>query len=121
MTTSVVTGGAGFLGSHLCDDLLARGHRVICVDNLETGSLVNVEHIRSPNFVHLNLDIIDPFFIDERVDFVYHLASPASAPTARTTRLASPSFIAHVSFFRQRARSTAIPRSTRNPSPTGDT
>ena len=78
MTTSVVTGGAGFLGSHLCDDLLARGHRVICVDNLETGSLVNVEHIRSPNFVHLNLDIIDPFFIDERVDFVYHLASPAS-------------------------------------------
>jgi len=74
----VVTGGAGFLGSHLCDELLRRGHRVICVDNLETGSLANIEHIRSAEFVHLNLDIIEPYFIDEPVDFVYHLASPAS-------------------------------------------
>jgi dTDP-glucose 4,6-dehydratase len=73
-----VTGGAGFLGSHLCDELLSRGHRVICVDNLETGSLANIEHIRDPNFVHLNLDIIDPYFVDEPIDFVYHLASPAS-------------------------------------------
>jgi dTDP-glucose 4,6-dehydratase len=73
-----VTGGAGFLGSHLCDELLRRGHRVICVDNLETGTLANIEHIRTPDFVHLNLDIIDPYFVDERVDFVYHLASPAS-------------------------------------------
>ncbi|MHB1810780.1 MAG: NAD-dependent epimerase/dehydratase family protein, partial [Solirubrobacteraceae bacterium] len=48
MPTCLVTGGAGFLGSHLCDELLARGHRVICVDNLETGSLVNIEHIRDP-------------------------------------------------------------------------
>ena len=47
MPTSVVTGGAGFLGSHLCDALLAKGHRVICVDNLETGSLANIEHNRS--------------------------------------------------------------------------
>ena len=45
MPTSVVTGGAGFLGSHLCDRLLAEGHRVICVDNLETGSLENIAHI----------------------------------------------------------------------------
>jgi dTDP-glucose 4,6-dehydratase len=75
----VVTGGAGFLGSHLCDELLARGHRVICVDNLETGSLANIEHIRDPDrFMHLNLDIIDPYHVDEPVDFVYHLASPAS-------------------------------------------
>jgi dTDP-glucose 4,6-dehydratase len=74
----LVTGGAGFLGSHLCDELLRRGHRVVCVDNLETGSLVNIEHIRTPEFVHLNLDIIDPFFVDEDIDFVYHLASPAS-------------------------------------------
>ncbi|HVS29193.1 MAG TPA: UDP-glucuronic acid decarboxylase family protein [Solirubrobacteraceae bacterium] len=78
MSTCLVTGGAGFLGSHLCDELLRRGHRVICVDNLETGSLVNIEHIRSPDFVNLNVDIIEPFFVDEPVDFVYHLASPAS-------------------------------------------
>jgi dTDP-glucose 4,6-dehydratase len=78
MATCLVTGGAGFLGSHLCDELLRRGHRVICVDNLETGSLANIEHIRSPDFVHLNLDIIDPYHVDEPVDVVYHLASPAS-------------------------------------------
>jgi dTDP-glucose 4,6-dehydratase len=78
MPTSLVTGGAGFLGSHLCDELLSRGHRVICVDNLETGTLSNIEHIRSDDFVHLNLDIIEPYYVEERVDFVYHLASPAS-------------------------------------------
>src|SRR5205085_5452187 len=78
MATCLVTGGAGFLGSHLCDELLARGHRVICVDNLETGSLANIEHIRSERFLHLNLDIIEPYFVEEPVDFVYHLASPAS-------------------------------------------
>ena len=78
MATCLVTGGAGFLGSHLCDELLRRGHRVICVDNFETGSLANIEHIRADDFVHLNLDIIEPYFVDERIDFVYHLASPAS-------------------------------------------
>jgi dTDP-glucose 4,6-dehydratase len=78
MPTSLVTGGAGFLGSHLCDELLRRGHRVICVDNLETGTLANIEHIRTEQFVHLNLDIIEPYFVDEPIDFVYHLASPAS-------------------------------------------
>jgi dTDP-glucose 4,6-dehydratase len=79
MATCMVTGGAGFLGSHLCDELLTRGHRVICVDNLETGSLANIEHIRDPErFVHRNLDIIEPYLIEEPVDFVYHLASPAS-------------------------------------------
>jgi dTDP-glucose 4,6-dehydratase len=78
MATCVVTGGAGFLGSHLCDELLGRGHRVICVDNLETGTLTNIEHIRTERFFHLNVDIIDPYHIDEPVDFVYHLASPAS-------------------------------------------
>jgi dTDP-glucose 4,6-dehydratase len=78
MPTCLITGGAGFLGSHLSDELLRRGHRVLCVDNLETGSLANIEHIRSPDFVHLNLDIIEPYHIDEPVDVVYHLASPAS-------------------------------------------
>jgi dTDP-glucose 4,6-dehydratase len=78
MPTCLVTGGAGFLGSHLCDELLRRGHRVICVDNFETGSLGNIEHIRSDDFVNLNLDIIEPYFVEEPIDFVYHLASPAS-------------------------------------------
>ena len=73
-----MTGGAGFLGSHLCDALLARGNRVLCVDNLDTGSLVNIEHIRAPEFVHMNVDVTEPYFIDEPIDFVYHLASPAS-------------------------------------------
>jgi dTDP-glucose 4,6-dehydratase len=78
MPTSLITGGAGFLGSHLCDELLRRGHRVLCVDNLETGSLANIEHIRDPQFVHVNRDIIEPYSVDEPLDFVYHLASPAS-------------------------------------------
>jgi dTDP-glucose 4,6-dehydratase len=78
MSTCLVTGGAGFLGSHLCDELLRRGHRVICVDNLETGSLANIAHIRVPAFRHLNVDIIEPYEVDEAIDVVYHLASPAS-------------------------------------------
>jgi len=79
MPTCLVTGGAGFLGSHLCDELLARGHRVVCVDNLETGSLANIAHIRdSERFRFLHIDIIDPYYVDEPIDFVYHLASPAS-------------------------------------------
>jgi dTDP-glucose 4,6-dehydratase len=78
MPTSLITGGAGFLGSHLCEELLRRGHRVICVDNLETGSLANIHHIRDSAFIHRNIDIIEPYFVDEPIDFVYHLASPAS-------------------------------------------
>ena len=78
MSTSVVTGGAGFLGSHMCDALLRKGHRVICVDNLDTGSLQNVEHVDDDRFTFLMHDLTQPLFIDERVDFVYHLASPAS-------------------------------------------
>jgi dTDP-glucose 4,6-dehydratase len=78
MTTSVVTGGAGFLGSHLCEHLLERGHRVICIDNLDTGSLENLEHIHDENFVFWNHDITEFVEIDKAVDFIYHLASPAS-------------------------------------------
>src|SRR5438874_2720308 len=78
MPTAVVTGGAGFLGSHLCDFLVADGYRVICVDNLETGSLQNVEHLRGESFVFLNHDITQHLEIAEPIDFVYHLASPAS-------------------------------------------
>src|SRR5258705_13060311 len=79
MATCLVTGGSGFLGSHLCDHLLARGHRVICVDNLETGNLGNIAHIPdSDNFRFVQADTTDHYEIDEQVDFVYHRASPAS-------------------------------------------
>ncbi len=78
MPTSLVTGGAGFLGSHLCDHLLERGHRVICVDNVETGSLRNIAHIRRDDFAFIQKDITEHFEVEGPVDFVYHLASPAS-------------------------------------------
>src|ERR671934_51027 len=78
MSTCVVTGGAGFVGSHLCDYLLEQGHRVICVDNLETATLQNIEHISSGDFVFLNHDVIEYIEVTEPVDIVYHLASPAS-------------------------------------------
>ena len=78
MTTSLVTGGAGFLGSHLCDRLLGEGHRVICVDNLDTGTLENIEHIRDPAFTFLQHDMIQHLELGEPVDYVFHLASPAS-------------------------------------------
>jgi dTDP-glucose 4,6-dehydratase len=78
MTTAVVTGGAGFLGSHLCERLIDNDQRVICVDNLETGSLQNVEHLRGDTFVFINHDVTQHLEIDEPVDYVYHLASPAS-------------------------------------------
>ena len=78
MPTAVVTGGAGFLGSHLCDHLVADGYRVICVDNLETGSLQNVEHLRGDQFAFVNHDVTNHLQIDEPVDTIFHLASPAS-------------------------------------------
>jgi dTDP-glucose 4,6-dehydratase len=78
MPTAVVTGGAGFLGSHLCDHLVGDDHRVICVDNLETGSLQNVEHLRGENFVFVNHDMTRHLEVEEPVDLVFHLASPAS-------------------------------------------
>jgi dTDP-glucose 4,6-dehydratase len=78
MPTAVVTGGAGFLGSHLCDALVADGYRVICVDNLETGSLQNVEHLRGDSFRFLHHDLTQHLEIEEPVDMVFHLASPAS-------------------------------------------
>ena len=78
MPTAVVTGGAGFLGSHLCDHLVARDFRVICVDNLDTGSLQNVEHLRGDDFVFLNHDVTFHIEVEGDVDFVYHLAALAS-------------------------------------------
>ena len=78
MPSAVVTGGAGFLGSNLCDYLLEKGHRVICIDNLETSSLENLEHIRDGGFLFVNHDMVEHVEIDEPVDFVYHLAALAS-------------------------------------------
>src|SRR5213593_833561 len=78
MPTAVVTGGAGFLGSHLCDHLLGKGYRVICVDNLDTGSLQNVEHLRGDDFLFVNHDVTAHLEIDEPVDVVFHLAALAS-------------------------------------------
>jgi UDP-glucuronate decarboxylase len=74
---AMVTGGAGFLGSHLCDRLLEQGHEVLCVDNLFTGSKQNVAHLRdNPHFEFLRHDITFPLFVE--VDEIYNLACPAS-------------------------------------------
>jgi dTDP-glucose 4,6-dehydratase len=76
---SVVTGGAGFLGSHLCDRLLAEGHRVVCIDNLITGSPDNIAHMMgNGNFTFLHYDVTSFIFIEGPVDNVLHFASPAS-------------------------------------------
>ena len=64
MTTCVVTGGAGFVGSHLCEHLLEKGYSVVCVDNLDTGSLQNIEHIRSDRFRFTNHDITEEVHVE---------------------------------------------------------
>src|SRR5256885_14617094 len=74
----LVTGGAGFVGSHLCDALLAEGNSVVCVDNLLTGSLRNIEHLKNePRFEFVQQDVNEPYGLG-RVDYVFHFASPAS-------------------------------------------
>ena len=75
---TIVTGGAGFLGSHLCDLLLAKGHDVICVDNLITGSAQNIEQIESDRFTYLKHDVTKPLYFGDKIDYIFHLASPAS-------------------------------------------
>jgi len=75
----IVTGGAGFIGSHLCEFLLQKGYSVVCIDNLITGSLKNIEHLKNAqNFTFLKQDIIQEFSIKQNVDMVFHFASPAS-------------------------------------------
>ncbi len=79
MSRAVITGGAGFLGSHLCERLLAEGHEVICVDNLLTGRTENIAHLLDrKDFRHLRHDVTVPFEIEGSVDYVLHFASPAS-------------------------------------------
>jgi dTDP-glucose 4,6-dehydratase len=76
---SVVTGGAGFLGSHLTDRLLSEGHRVIGLDNLITGSCANIEHLAgNENYKFIKQDVSNYIFLPDDVDFVFHFASPAS-------------------------------------------
>jgi UDP-glucuronate decarboxylase len=78
---SLVTGGAGFIGSHLCDRLIARGDEVVCADNLITGKRHNLDHLENhPHFQFLLADVTQPVAIDGPIDLVFHLASPASPP-----------------------------------------
>ena len=82
--TVLVAGGAGFVGSHLCDALLAQRNRVICVDNLQTGSRANIEALNNhPDFRLIEHDVCDALVIDEPVDQVFNLACPASPPQYR--------------------------------------
>ena len=78
MPRTVVTGGAGFLGSHLCEALLARGDEVICIDNLSTGTTGNIQHIRDERFLFIKQDVTNYLYVEGGVDNVIHFASPAS-------------------------------------------
>lgn len=76
---SLVTGGAGFLGSHLCDRLLAEGHKVICMDNLLTGSMENIAHLMgNENFQFIKYNVTEYVYVEGRLDYILHFASPAS-------------------------------------------
>ncbi len=74
----LITGGAGFIGSHLCDLLLAKGHEVVCVDNLVTGNKNNIAHIENDNFSFIEHNVTKPLYLEEKIDYIFHLASPAS-------------------------------------------
>lgn len=79
MKTVLVVGGAGFLGSHLCDALLKKEYSVVCVDNLLTGSEKNIEHLKDESrFTFLNHNVIEPLHFGGEIDAIFHLASPAS-------------------------------------------
>lgn len=76
---AVITGGAGFVGSHLCDAMIARGWKIICIDNLLTGAKENIEHLKKDSrFTFVQQDVCEPMNIRESADAVLHLASPAS-------------------------------------------
>ena len=78
MPRTLVTGGAGFLGSHLCEYLLDKGHEVICMDNLITGSKQNISEIKSGNFQFINHNVSEFIRLDSDLDYILHFASPAS-------------------------------------------
>ncbi len=75
---SLVTGGAGFLGSHLCEYLLKKGHYVIAMDNLITGKVANIEHLQGENFKFIKHDVTEYVFLAGDIDYIWHFASPAS-------------------------------------------
>jgi len=81
MKNFIITGGAGFLGSHLCDQLLRTGNQVTCIDNLSTGSINNIKHLHSnKNFKFIEHDIINKIQFNTKIDFIFNLACPASPP-----------------------------------------
>ena len=132
----IVTGGAGFVGSHLCDALIARGDPVICLDNLATGRMENIEHlIDHPLFRFSECDVSVTVDVDGPVDAIVHLASAASPPDyqrlpletlavgsgKRRTRSASPRQRKRGFFSPQQARYTVTQRCIRRPKTTGET
>ena len=74
----LITGGAGFIGSHLCDRFLSEGHEVICMDNLITGDTANIDHIRDKRFSFIQYDVTNYIYADGKIDAILHFASPAS-------------------------------------------
>ncbi len=78
MPRTLVTGGAGFLGSHLCEYLLKKGHEVIAMDNLATGNIENIEHLQSENFKFIKYDVTEYIYVAGEIDYILHFASPAS-------------------------------------------
>ena len=136
MKRAVITGGAGFLGSHLCERLLAEGYQVVCVDNLITGRTENIAHLlERPDFQFLRHDVSKPFEIEGPVDCVLHFASPASPidylelpiQTLKVGSLGTHNSLGLAKAKRARIcsppppRSMAIPRSTRRRKPIGGT
>ena len=90
MPRTLVTGGAGFLGSHLCEFLLDKGHEVICMDNLITGSKKNISDIKNSAFHFVNHNVSEYINIDGNLDYILHFASPASPIAVSYTHLTLP-------------------------------
>ena len=125
MPRTLITGGAGFLGSHLCDRFVAEGHEVICMDNLLTGTTQNIAHLRAkPHFHFIEHDVTTYIEVDGPLDYVLHFASPASPIDylrlpIQTLKVGAPK--RHAFCWPPPAKSTATPNNTRNPKPTGAT